>query len=87
MADDDGYVHRPEGAQEPTDREFGRRGWLLVGFLVVSFFVVPGTLLALPYLTGSVANFGLGFRDAYLVLPLVPALVLGSLAVWATTRP
>lgn len=68
-------------------REFGWRGWVLVGFVVVAFFVVPGALYALAYAREFVTSFGLGWRQAYLVFPLVPALILGALAVWATTRP
>lgn len=96
----DAYVHDParfdegEESDDPTagarpagaEREFGWRGWVLVGFTVVAFFVVPGLLLALAYYRGAVVSLGLGWRPAYLVLPLVPALLLGALAVWATTR-
>jgi hypothetical protein len=31
--------------------------------------------------------FGLTFYDTYLALPMIPAVVAGVLAVWATTRP
>lgn len=71
----------------PDDREFGWRGWVLVGFVLVAFFVVPGALYAFAYAREFVTSLGLGWRQAYLVLPLVPALILGVLAVWATTRP
>lgn len=99
---DDGrnrYVHDPaqfrEGdepddttgdARRRTEREFGRRGWVLVGFTVVAFFVVPGLLLALAYDRVVVDSLGMSWRQAYLVLPLIPALLLGGLAVWATTQ-
>lgn len=67
---------------ESNEREFGRRGWTLVAMLFVAFVLVPVAILYLPHARPVIAAFGLTFRDAYLVLPLVPALVLGALAVW-----
>lgn len=67
----------------PADREFGWQGWVLVGALVVSLVVVPWSLVMLPEVQGFVESLGLGLRDAYLVLPLVPAFGLGALGVWA----
>jgi len=69
------------------DREFGWRGWVLVGMLFVALVAVPVLLYFVPRVQGLTASLGLGYRDAFLVLPLVPALVLAALAVWATTRP
>ncbi|WP_255195410.1 hypothetical protein [Halorarius litoreus] len=99
----DGYVHDPSafGADgEPTesadrhgekprgeDREFGIRGWILVAWVVIALVVVPSYLFFFPRAGQTVQLFGLGFRDTYLFVPLLPALVLGALAVWATTRP
>lgn len=84
MTDNDGYVHRPDNAGEPpTEQEFQRRDWLLVAALAVAFVVVPATILYLPYAEPIIGALGLTFRDAYLVLPLVPALGLGAVAVWA----
>jgi hypothetical protein len=69
---------------EEADREFDWRGWLLVGAIFVAFLVVPTIIYLYPRVP---AMFGLTFWDTYLVLPLLPAIVLGLLAVWATTRP
>ena len=98
--DDGGYVHDPSAFDddEPAadrhgekprgeDREFGLRGWILVGWVFVALVVVPAYLFFFPRAGETVALFGLGFRDTYLFVPLLPALVLGALAVWATTRP
>ena len=89
-ADGEGYVHTPESArpaQAPTgDAEFDWRGWLLVGVIVVSFLGVPVAILFLPQAQGLIASLGLTLRDAYLVLPLVPAFLLGAVAVWAAVR-
>ena len=74
-------------ARPGEGREFGWRGWTLVGMLFVALVVVPTLLYFVPRAQWLAASFGLGYRDAFLVLPLVPALVLAALAVWATTRP
>lgn len=83
------YVHRPSG--EPprkldADEQFGWRGWVLVGVLVVAFLVVPWTLILLPSARGSLGLLGLTWRDTYLVVPLIPALVLGLVGVWTALR-
>jgi hypothetical protein len=56
-------------------------------FADVALVVVPVLLYFVPRVQWLTASLGLGYRDAFLVLPLVPALVLAALAVWATTRP
>lgn len=100
---DGGYVHDPSAFDadgepaEPADRhgekprgedrEFGIRGWILVGWVVFALVLVPAYLFFFPRAGETVQLFGLGFRDTYLFVPLLPALVLGALAVWATTRP
>lgn len=77
----------PDGRPRGEAREFGWRGWVLVGMLFVALVVVPVLLYFVPRAQGLAASLGLGYRDAFLVLPLLPALVLAALAVWATTRP
>jgi len=77
---------------EPTkprgeDRDFGTRGWLLVVMLFFAFGVIPMAIFFLPQAGGMLSALGLSYRDAFLVLPLLPALLLGAMAVWATTRP
>lgn len=88
--DDGGYVHRPSGEPPPdspvADRSFGWRGWVLVAALVVAFLVVPWALITLPPVQSGVAALGLSLRDAYLVVPLVPAFALGALGVWTALR-
>ncbi|CAI50500.1 uncharacterized protein NP_4818A [Natronomonas pharaonis DSM 2160] len=69
---------------DAVEREFDWRGWTLVAAIFVAFLVVPTIIYLYPRFP---TLFGLSFLDAYLVLPMVPALVLGVLAVWATTRP
>jgi len=69
---------------EAADREFDWRGWTLVVAIFLALVVVPGIIFLYPYLGPM---FGLTFWDTYLALPMVPAIVLGILAVWATTRP
>lgn len=82
------YVHRPSGepAAPDTDRTFDWRGWVLVATIAVSFLVVPGAILLLPTAQQFVESLGLSLRDAYLTLPLVPAFLLGAVAVWSAVR-
>lgn len=87
--DDEGYVHRPSGEppqQAETSDEFGREGWILVGMIVLGFLVVPIAILVLPAAQGVVRSLGLTLRAAYLTLPLVPAFLLGAIAVWSALR-
>lgn len=96
-----GYVHEPagpptdeqgamtvsEGSRLPEgDRSFGWRGWVLVGWLFVAFVVVPTYLFFFPRASDALALFGLSYHHTYLILPLVPALILGALAVWTAIR-
>ncbi|MDR9380181.1 MAG: hypothetical protein RI560_00705 [Natronomonas sp.] len=69
---------------DAVDREFDWRGWALVGAIFVAFVAVPGIIYLYPHAPSIV---GLSFWDTYLVLPMIPAVILGLLAVWATTRP
>ncbi|MEF8854831.1 MAG: hypothetical protein V5A24_04985 [Haloarculaceae archaeon] len=81
---DEGSVTYP--TQAPTPEEFGWEGWLVVGVLILSFLVVPPAIVLLPEARGLVASLGLTMRDAYLALPMVPAILLGATAVWAAVR-
>lgn len=69
---------------EEVDREFDYRGWTLVVAVFVAFIAIPGIIFLYPHVGPM---FGLTFWDTYLALPMIPAIVLGVLAVWATTRP
>ncbi len=88
--DSDTYIHDPEGVRPhqapPSDSGFDWRGWLLVAVILSCFLVVPAVILFLPQAEGFIASLGLTLRDAYLVLPLLPALLLGAVAVWAAVR-
>ncbi|MFP8955314.1 hypothetical protein ACLI4Y_01195 [Natrialbaceae archaeon A-CW3] len=75
---DDAWLEEPIHP-ESVDREFGRRGWILVGMIVVAFIVAPGLILLIPPDTS--------YLFALLIIPLVPAVLLALTAVWATTRP
>jgi hypothetical protein len=95
----EGYVHRPgnataaAGSDETTTTErqedtesttdaFGAKGWVLVGILVVSVLVIPGIIYLYP---AAPSEAGLSFVAAMLVLPMVPAVLLGLAAVWSMT--
>lgn len=81
MGDDRGYVYEPgvEPATSLEDREFDWRGWTLVGVIVFAFLVSPAVILFHP-------PDALPFFVAYLVLPLLPAVLLGIVAVAVTAR-
>ena len=83
-----GVGPRPSG--EPQDPNAGRRfdwrGWVLVATVAVSFLLVPGAILLLPGARDLLGSFGLSLRDAYLTLPLLPAFLLGAVAVWSAIR-
>jgi hypothetical protein len=84
------YIHDPEGVRPhqapPSESGFDWRGWLLVGVILVCFLVVPAAILYLPQARGFIESLGLTLRDAYLVLPLIPAFLLGAVAVWAAVK-
>ena len=87
---DGGYVHTREDVGdagdsvggEPEPDGFGQKGWVLTIVLFTCVLIIPGIIYAYPYAAGT---FGLTFFATYLALPLVPALLLGLVAVWSMT--
>lgn len=77
---------QPRNTPDPAGAEFDWGGWLLVAAVVLAFLVVPGALYLLPTVQDAVAGLGLGLRHTYLVLPLLPAFLLGAIAVWSAVR-
>ncbi|MFB6108180.1 MAG: hypothetical protein ABEJ82_04965 [Haloplanus sp.] len=85
---DGGYVHTPGGdadadadSESPADPEpFGPGGWVLVGAVVLAVLVIPGLIYLWP---AAPTRIGAHFRFFMLVLPFLPALVLGLVAVWS----
>ncbi|ELZ56748.1 MULTISPECIES: hypothetical protein [Halorubrum] len=78
----DGPRDETPSADDPTADGFGRKGWALTAVLFTCVLVIPGIIYAYPYAAGA---FGLTFFATYLALPLVPALLLGVVAVWSMT--
>lgn len=74
----------PAVRRTPAERTFDWRGWVLVVAIAVCFLLVPGVILAYPHVGH---RLGLSFYHTYLALPMIPAVVLAILAVWATARP
>jgi len=77
-----------EGADANARADAGAHGgmsdraqWLVVVVLFFAGVVAPLYL----YLVGP-GSFGLGFRDTYLAVPMIPALVLGAVGVWTAVR-
>jgi hypothetical protein len=81
-SDGDGPRASPSEAAEPPADGFGRKGWALTAVLFTCVLVIPGVIYLYPYAAGA---FGLTFFATYLALPLVPALLLGVVAVWSMT--
>lgn len=91
-ADGDGDADHPTAAvttgEPPTDADaadpegdgLGREGWILVAAVVVAVLVIPGLVYLWPA-GGRV--FGATYRTAMLVLPMIPAIILGLVAVWS----
>jgi len=75
-------ARRPQWAQ-PSPGDFGWRGWTLVGVIVLSFLVIPIAMIAIAHRPSIVGSFGMTFQDAYLTLPMIPAILLALTAVWA----
>ena len=94
---DGGYVHVPDAvsedggvpgggddpaASEPEADGFGRKGWALTAVLFTCVLVIPGIIYVYPYAAGAL---GFSFFATYLALPLIPAVLLGLVAVWSMT--
>jgi len=101
-SDDGGYVHDPEAFRErdgddpdegpgtssvatpaesssaSTDEDLGAAGWVLVAVLVVCLLVIPAVVLIRPP--------ALPWEVSLLVLPMLPGVVLGAVAVWTAVR-
>ena len=79
---DGGYVHRPDDSQPSAENQdgMGRFGWFLTGAVVVSFLVIPGYIYLFP---ASPSRLGLPFFSTFILLPLIPAILLGAIAVWS----
>lgn len=65
---------------DTTEEGLGRVGWILVAAVVVAVLVIPLSIYLWPA-GGRV--FGATYRTAMLVLPMIPAVILGLIAVWS----
>jgi hypothetical protein len=75
---------RPKRLETPD--QVDRQGWLLVGLVVLCFLVVPLFVLYIPEAHWLIGRLGFSQRQAYIVFPMIPAILLGITAVWATVR-
>lgn len=72
--------HEPEevaGSDDMSDRV----QWLVVAVLAVCGLAAPAYI----YWVGP-GSFGLGFKDTYLAIPMIPAILLGAVGVWTAVR-
>ncbi|WP_280535771.1 hypothetical protein [Halopenitus sp. POP-27] len=67
---------------EPEPDGFGRAGWALTIALITCTLLIPGVIYLYPYVLG---RFELTFFGTYLALPMIPAVLLGAIAVWSMT--
>lgn len=63
----------------------GVSGWLVVAVLLLAGIVAPA-LLYWAGQTGDLQSFGLGFKNTYLAVPMVPAILLGSVGIWIALK-
>lgn len=81
-----GSTQTGKPSQVATPDSFDWRGWLVVVMVFVTFVVVPAFVLYLPEAHWVLTAIGFSRRQAYVVFPMVPAIVLGVTAVWAAVR-
>lgn len=67
-----------EPAPPAAEREFDWRGWVAVAAVFFAFVVAPAIVMFQPLVVP--------YRASLLALPMLPAVLLGLIAVWATTR-
>ena len=86
MSSDDGYVHTPGSddsatatATEESSTAGGHRGTVLVVAVTLATLVIPGIIYLYPALLAD----RVPFLVAMLVLPFIPAVGLGLVAVWS----
>lgn len=84
IGEQDRQTGRPKQVAPADDIDW--RGWLLVAVVFVSFLVIPGMVLYIPEAQGFINSLGLSTRRVYVALPMVPAIILGVTAVWASLR-
>jgi hypothetical protein len=75
---------RPDYVKPAEEMDW--RGWLLVGAVFVCFLVLPVSILFIPQAQSLLGSLGLSLRQAYLAMPMIPAILLGIIAVWAALR-
>lgn len=76
--DDDGgtYLHDPVTVADDEDGLDDRQSWVLVVTLVFAGIVAPTVVYVWP------PSF-LGYRNAYMAVAMVPALILAVVALWS----
>jgi hypothetical protein len=84
--EDGGVAQTGKPAEVTVPDGIDWRGWLLVGVVVVSVLVVPALVLSLSETHWLLTWLGFSRRQAYLVFPMVPAILLGVTVVWVTIR-
>lgn len=76
VTDGDGYAVDP--AERAADDEFGWRGYVLLGVLVIAFVVAPIVVFLRPPALPRYVSL--------ILFPLLPAVALGIVAVWSAAQ-
>ncbi len=72
------------GTEDESDLS-GLAGWLVVAVLFLAAIVAP-LLLYWAGQTGDLQAIGLGFKDTYLAIPMLPAILLGAIGIWTALK-
>ena len=75
----------PQNGAENTAALSGLAGWLVVAVLILSGIVAP-LLLYWAGQTGDLQALGLGFKNTYLAIPMLPAILLGAIGIWTALK-
>lgn len=75
----------PTSGTEDESGLSGHAGWLVVAVLFLSAIVAP-LLLYWAGQTGDLQALGLGFKDTYLAIPMLPAILLGAIGIWTALK-
>lgn len=76
---------RDTNSGQQRDALSGLAGWAVVGALVVAGIIAPAILYVAGQ-TGDLQALGLGFKNTYLAVPMIPAALLGAIGIWSALK-
>lgn len=81
-----GSTHASQPTTVEEQEELGWQGWILVAAVLISFVVIPLVILYFPEVHQAIGALGFSRRQAFIAFPMVPAILLGLIAVWAAVQ-